>query len=101
MAGYKDPPKEHQFKPGQVANPNGSSAKQRMTTALIKAIEKKGLDDPFVQVGLREALKGNFQFWSYIYDRVDGKMPPAKEPDATEGNEQQSATDEHGTPIEP
>jgi hypothetical protein len=61
-------------KPGEVRNPNGSSKKQRLTTALLKLIEEKGLDDPFVRVGMAEALKGDFKFWSYIFDRIDGKM---------------------------
>ena len=62
-------------KPGEVRNPRGSSNKQRLTNALIKAIEEKGLDDPFVKVGLQHALKGDFRFWSYIFDRIDGKQP--------------------------
>jgi hypothetical protein len=29
MTGYCDPPKEHQFKPGQAANPGGKTSAQR------------------------------------------------------------------------
>ncbi len=62
------------IKPGEVRNPNGSSKKQRLTNALIKLIEEKGLEDPFVRVGVAEAMKGDFRFWSYVFDRLDGKV---------------------------
>jgi hypothetical protein len=71
-------------KPGEVRNPKGSSSKQRLTTALIKLIEEKGLDDPFVQVGMKAALKGDFRFWQYIFERVDGKMPDKLKVEGTE-----------------
>lgn len=61
-------------KPGEVRNPKGSSGKQRLTNALIKLIEEKGLDDPFVRVGMEKALKGDFRFWQYLFDRVDGPL---------------------------
>ena len=62
------------FPPGQSGNPAGYSSRRRLADALIKAIEALRLDDALVQVGLREALKGDFRFWSYIFDRVDGKV---------------------------
>ncbi len=74
MPGYKDPPVEHRFKPGITGNPNGSSRKRRLTEALIKLIEEKGLEDPLVKVGAAAAMKGDFRFWSYIFDRVDGPI---------------------------
>jgi hypothetical protein len=79
------PNPDTQFKPGQSGNPDGHSKKRRLTSALIKAIETKGLDDPFVMVGLKEALKGNFRFWAYIFDRVDGKVTDKL--DVTSGDE--------------
>lgn len=90
MANYNPTPKPENLQPpwpkGQSGNTKGSSAKQRLTTALLKLIEEKGLDDPFVQVGMKAALKGDFKFWSYIFDRVDGKMvQPEQEPDAEPG----------------
>ncbi len=77
MANQSPTPKPENltpFPPGTSGNAKGSSAKQRLTTALLKLIEEKGLDDPFVQVGMKAALKGDFKFWAYIFDRVDGKI---------------------------
>jgi hypothetical protein len=62
------------IKPGEARNPNGSSRKQRLTSALINLIEERGLDEPLVRVGMTEAMKGDYRFWSYIFDRIDGKM---------------------------
>lgn len=41
MAGYKNPPKEYQFKPGQSGNPNGHSRKRRVLSALESLIDEK------------------------------------------------------------
>jgi hypothetical protein len=60
---------------GQSGNPNGYSRKRRIRHALIKVLDEQGLDGPFIRVGLRAALRGDFQFWSYIFDRVEGKAP--------------------------
>ena len=82
------PNPETQFPPGQSGNPSGYSRKRRLTDALVKLIEEKGLDDPFVKVGMQEALKGDFKFWAYIFDRIDGKMKDEleiKQKHATEG----------------
>lgn len=73
----------HQFKPGQSGNPGGYSRKARLTTALIKRLDEKGLDDEFVKAGMDAALQGDFHFWRYIFDRIDGPMKP--EDDASEG----------------
>lgn len=62
-------------KPGEVRNPNGSSRKQRLTNALLKMFEEKALDDPFIKAGIQEALKGDFNFWRHIFERIDGKIP--------------------------
>lgn len=63
------------IKPGEVRNPNGSSKKQRLTNALVKMLDEKGLDEAFVKAGMAAALKGDFNFWKYIFERVDGKLP--------------------------
>lgn len=69
------PNEETQFKPGQTGNPNGSSRKQRFTSALVKLLDDGNLDDPFVQAGITAALGGDFNFWRYLYERIEGKIP--------------------------
>jgi len=64
--------------PGESGNPQGSSRKQRLTAALNKALDEANVE-AFVQAGLKLALEGDFRFWSYIFDRVDGK--PDQSPD--------------------
>ena len=88
------------WQPGQSGNPAGSSNKQRLTNALIKLIEEKGLEDPFVRAGIAEAMKGNFQFWSYIFDRIDGKMAHKIEAAMDEIKDAQ-VEDDNGNPIKP
>jgi hypothetical protein len=35
-----------------------------------------------LRVGLRKARKGDFNFWRYIYERIEGKIPDVEsEPD--------------------
>ena len=63
--------KPYQFKPGESGNPLGSSEKARATAELKATLDIKA----FVASGIREALAGNFAFWRYIFDRVDGQMP--------------------------
>ena len=73
------------IQPGEVRNPNGSSKKQRFTNALVALIESHNADNPFVQAGLNAALRGDFNFWKYIYERIEGKIPepPESEPEVT------------------
>jgi hypothetical protein len=73
VPGYKDPPKDRRFKPGEVHNPKGYSRGRRLTARLLALFKSKDADGAFLNVGLKEALKGDFRFWSYIYDRIDGK----------------------------
>ena len=69
------PPPEHaRWKPGQSGNPAGSNRKQRLTGAVHRLLDKRGQEARFVKVGLEAALGGDFRFWSYLFDRVDGKM---------------------------
>jgi hypothetical protein len=59
------------WKEGQSGNPAGSSDKQRLTSRLLGMLE----DETFLKAGLEAANKGDFNFWKYIFERVDGKMP--------------------------
>jgi hypothetical protein len=69
-------------KPGEVRNPNGSSRKQRLTNALLKHFDDNELDLSFIKAGAAEALGGDFNFWKYIFERIDGKIPEP-EPEKT------------------
>lgn len=84
------------WQPGQSGNPNGSSAKQRLTNKLLKMLDEKGLDEPFLKAGMAAALKGDFAFWKYIYERIDGPIAQAHG-----GLTEPTANDEDGNPIEP
>jgi hypothetical protein len=78
----RNPPRENlrpqPWGPGESGNPAGSSKKQRLTAALFRMLDEKGLDEPFIRAGMAAALKGDFQFWKYIYERIDGKLPDAE-----------------------
>jgi hypothetical protein len=77
-----DPKTDHlehtQWKPGQSGNPAGSSQKQRLTNLLIRTLEENGLAASFVRVGVEAAVAGDFNYWRYIFDRVDGRIPEAE-----------------------
>jgi hypothetical protein len=80
--GRADNVKPHKWKPGQSGNPGGRP-KERLTLALRKYFDTNGTIDEFVDVGIQAAKGGDFRFWAYIFDRVDGKMKD----DGTIGNE--------------
>ena len=74
------PNKATQFAPGQSGNPGGSSKKQRLTARLHKLLDDAA-EEGFIQVAI-DAAKGRnndaqFNFWKYIYERIDGPMPVA------------------------
>ena len=84
-----NPPTDHlpKIQKGEVRNPLGINNKnKRFTEALVKLLDSEDLlDDKFVRAGLVKALtgKGNadFNFWRYIYERIEGKIPEPPEPD--------------------
>ena len=87
------------FKKGDIGNPKGINNKRRVfTDKLIQLIEEKGLDDPFVRAGLKAAMEGDFNFWKYIYERIEGKMPEKGDKDDLEAPESKDA---HGNPLDP
>jgi hypothetical protein len=80
-------PRTDQLKPwpkGTSGNPAGSSRKQRLGIALARALEERGLEAQYVKVGLAAALLGDFSFWRYIFERIDGKLP---DPDDGDGQD--------------
>lgn len=74
------------WKPGQSGNPRGSSKKMLFTAALKRKLRTapRKLTDEFVEAGYQAALGGDFQFWRYLYERIDGPMPKDEpEPELT------------------
>lgn len=73
------------IKKGETRNPNGRPKGQRnyatiYREALIKIAEANDktpeeIETMMEEAGLKQALKGNFQFWKDIRDRVHGKAP--------------------------
>ncbi len=74
-----------QFRAGHSGNPAGHSRGRRLTDALIRQIDEKLLADPLARVGIAEALKGDFNFWRYIFERVDGRLAPPPPPEREAG----------------
>jgi hypothetical protein len=66
------------WQPGQSGNPNGYSRKRRFSDALERLIEEEGADE-FLRVGWKAAQAGDFNFWKYLYERHEGKIPDAEQ----------------------
>jgi hypothetical protein len=46
----------------------------RLTDILIRMLGQKGVEEAFIAAGLAAALNGDFRAWSYIWDRIEGRM---------------------------
>lgn len=49
-------------------------------------IDERGADRDLMDVGLKRALKGDFKYWSFIVEHLEGKanvQPPAESSTAT------------------
>ena len=68
------PNPDTQFSKGQSGNPSGRPSKARLTEALLKLLDDESLDGRFVKAGMNAALAGDFAFWKYIFDRIDGPI---------------------------
>jgi hypothetical protein len=68
------------WQPGQSGNPAGSSRRQRLTTKIHRKLDRAGQEETFARVGLARALKGDYRFWSFIFDKLDGR--PVEEGEA-------------------
>jgi len=63
---------EYLWKPGQSGNPTGR-AKARLTQALRKYFEDGEVVNEFVAVGIQAAREGDFNFYRYLWDRLEGR----------------------------
>lgn len=73
MAGYKDPPKHSQFKPGQSGKPVG--AVSIMTAVRRQLKEKPELLEELAASVIANAKVGNAVALRQILDRLDGPVP--------------------------
>lgn len=65
--------KATQFKPGQSGNPNGRPVGKTLTERVRDALESNpDRAEAIVQAGIRAAEEGDFQFWKYLFDRLEG-----------------------------
>ena len=68
----------NRFKPGQSGNPKGGqkiSLTRILKEMLANGEEGKQISEALIKKALQMALKGNFQFYNHIAERVDGKVP--------------------------
>jgi hypothetical protein len=76
--GYRKPPVEHRFKPG---NPGGPGRPSVSLTNIIREVlakpDKKhgSRADALIAIAERRARRGDFRFFKEIIDRNDGKVP--------------------------
>ena len=91
----KDPPKDHQFKPGQSGNPGGVAAGKRISTWLVELGQMSKLPDPdTLPINGRIALariqaamtdRGE-RSTEIILDRTEGKLKPEEKPEEEKDN---------------
>lgn len=80
--GYKigpgRPPREHQFKKGNRANPGGRPKGQSITARVRRVLEQehngKALMDLLAERLVKEALAGKFAFVKEVLERIDGRV---------------------------
>jgi hypothetical protein len=46
-----------------------------LTTRIHRLLDQDDADGQFLRAGMQAAIEGNFDFWRYIYDRIEGKLP--------------------------
>lgn len=80
--GYCKPPVEHQFKPGNRANPGGRPKGQSLTALLRRRLEAVADEatgetyaEQFVNQWVNAALDGNVPAIKEALDRTEGKVP--------------------------
>jgi hypothetical protein len=61
---------------GQSGNPSGGSKTLRLRRQVLAMLDAgDDLEERFIRIGMALALEGDFRFWSYLFDRVDGRIP--------------------------
>ena len=81
--GYKPPPKEYQWKPGQSGNWKGRPKGCRNLANVIRELlDQKATDgksgtirDELARVAHKQAKRGSFSFYKEVLDRDSGKVP--------------------------
>lgn len=98
--GYGRPPIEHRFRPGRSGNAKGRPRGSASVVSALKRLLHKGdellgrdLAEALARVAIREALKGNFQFWKAIIDRTDGPIAHRIEHDIDDEGADQRRTE--------
>jgi len=52
-----------------------------LATVAARLLEQEDVAEKFLKVGLAAALAGDFRFWSYLFDRIEGRIGPPGEPE--------------------
>ena len=79
---YKQPPKEHQFKPGQSGNPKG---KPEGAISIIARLKKRFRENPEELEEFLDRYLKNTQNEKHIAEMIDGK--PQQKTDVTSGGQ--------------
>ena len=67
------------WQPGESGNPAGRPPKQPLKAALLAHLDDEpDLAKRLVRAGIERALAGDFRYWKELFDRLDGKVPPAE-----------------------
>jgi len=76
VVGYKNPPIETRFKPGEIHNPNGRPKDKKYISEHLKAYleDNPGILHNIVLAWLVEARTGNVQALKELLDRTEGKV---------------------------
>lgn len=77
------------FKPGETGNPNGRPRGASVTSAIRRQLDKEAVQmrggqpvatgrttaEHLADVAINKALRGDFKFFRYLVDRVEGRTP--------------------------
>lgn len=78
MAAPKGNSYGRQFQPGESGNPNGRPKGKTLTERVRDVLESNpDKAQAIVNAGIKAAEEGDFQFWKYLFDRLDG-LPTAR-----------------------
>jgi len=74
--GDKNPPKEYQFKPGEVHNPKGRPKDKKYISEALKDLlaSNPQLLEEVVEAILKEVKRGNIPAVKELLDRTEGKV---------------------------